>query len=84
MKQCMLAELSKGVINFNRLIKRNQKMENKTTKPIKLSTRKGVSRNGRIFSIDEKLKFPLVLACVSQNPYQVSFTALTTLGTRRR
>lgn len=71
-KQCMLAELSKGVINFNRLMKRNQKAEMKTTKPIKLSTRKGVARDGRILSFDEKLKFPLVLVCISQNPYQVS------------
>jgi hypothetical protein len=62
MKQCMLAELSKGVINFNRLIKRNQKMEIKNPKAIKLSTRKEVSREGRIFINDEKLKFPLVLA----------------------
>jgi len=48
MKQCMLAELSKGVINLNRLIKRNQKLENKTPKAIKISTRKGVAREGRI------------------------------------
>jgi hypothetical protein len=37
-------------------------MEIKNPKAIKLSTRKGVSREGRIFINDEKLKFPLVLA----------------------
>lgn len=71
-KQSILAELSKGVINFNRLIKRNQKLEAKQTKIIRLSTRIGMSREGRILNPDDKIRFPLIVASINQNPLVVS------------
>ena len=64
-KQNILAALSKGVINFNRLIKRNQKAEAKTTKVLRLSTRLGMSREGRILNPDEKIRFPLIVASIN-------------------
>lgn len=65
--------LSKGIINFNQLIKRNQKAQDKAaSKMLRLSTRAGGSRDGRVLMSDDKIRFPLVVATINQNPMRVS------------
>ena len=84
-KQDKLMALSKGIINFNKLIKRNQKAELKTQKAVKLSTRHGMARDGRVLMSNDRIRFPLVVLSINQNPNKVSILVVTpAIGTRRR
>lgn len=77
-KQDKLMRLSKGIINFNHLIKRNQKAEDKSaSRVLRLSTRGGQARDGRVLLSADKIRFPLVMCTINQNPHKVSALPIT-------